>query len=854
MLNRLQRLFVLTGLFSLIAIPVLAEEASLDGETRRRGEGETALAEKSPSPPIPQSPSQPSVVNLLAQGNLTRVTGVEVNQTESGLELILKTSAGSERLVPLILPEGNDLVIDILDATLAFSIRNGVTETNPAPGIREITVNKGDENSIRVRIAGANQTPNAEIVPGRDDLVLSVTPKDTTAEQEPDKEIEVIATGQAEEEDNNYFVPDAGRTLKTDTPLRDTPVSVQVVPQQVIEDQNATNVREIVRNASGVNFSSASGSRGEQFIIRGFSAERFRNGFRDGFSSSRTQTELANIDRVEVLKGPVSVLFGRAEPGGIINYVTKQPLREPFYEVGFTAGSFNFYRPTLDFSAPLTENGELAYRLNVAYENADSFRDGVETERFLVAPTLSWQISDDTELTLEFSYLNDTRPIDRGLVVLSDGEVADIPFSSYLGDPEPREDFDETRTELYLDHRFNSNLSLRSFLRYTTATESGPGATVQIIDDSEDDRNFPVGDFRGDQFYETFTFQNDLTGKFNTGAIEHTVLFGLEYTNEFSDSIGERRPAGLIDIFNPSAFEVSTDEPFEVRFFEEVRENSFGIYLQDQIAILDNLQLVVGGRFDTYNSETTDFNADGEISETEADAFSPRVGIVYQPIEPVSLYASYTRSFTPVSGSDINDEPFEPQRGTGFEIGVKSEIIKNKLSSTLALYDTTLTNITTEDPNNSDFEIQTGEQNSQGIELNVTGEILPGWNIFAGYAYTDATVSEDNVIPVGNRINNVPENNFSLWTTYTLQQGSVAGLGFGAGVFYIGERAGDLDNSFFIDGYTRVDAAIFYEKDKYRAAVNFKNLFDTEYIEGGFRQAIVPGAPFTVLGSISVEF
>ena len=875
MLNKLQ-LLVFAGLLSFVAMPVVAGEISLDGEarfawrqgareTRRRG-ATTQIPTASPSPAqsecfasrrqtticanalLPKSSSQSLPIDLIArpyaeryplgrqslyegnpqdravsQNNPTRVTGVEVNQTADGLELILKTLAESERLVPLILPEGNDLVIDILDATLAFSIRNGVTELNPAPGINEITVNKGDENSIRVRIAGANQTPNAEVVTGRDDLVLSVTSQSTTAESEPDEEIEVIATGQTEDEDD-YYVPDASRTLKTDTPLRDTPASVQVVPQQVIEDQNATNVREIVRNASGVNFSSASGSRGEQFIIRGFSAERFRNGFRDGFSSSRTQTELANIDRVEVLKGPVSVLFGRAEPGGIINYVTKQPLREPFYEVGFTAGSFNFFRPTLDFSAPLTENGALAYRLNVAYENADSFRDGVETERFLVAPTLSWQISDDTELTLEFSYLNDTRPIDRGLVVLSDGEVADIPFSSYLGDPEPREEFDETRTELYLDHRFNPNLSLRSLLRYTTATESGPGATVQIIDDSEDDRNFPVGDFRGDRFYETFTFQNDLTGKFNTGSIEHTVLFGLEYTNEFSDGIGERRPAGLIDIFNPSAFEVSTDEPFEIRFFDEDRENSFGIYLQDQIAISDNLQLVLGGRFDTYNSETTDFSADGEISETEADAFSPRVGVVYQPIEPVSLYASYTRSFTPVSGSDINNEPFEPQRGTGFEIGVKGEIIKNKLSSTLALYDTTLTNITTEDPNNSDFEIQTGEQNSQGIELDVTGEILPGWNIFAGYAYTDATVSEDNVIPVGNRINNVPENNFSLWTTYTLQKGSLAGLGFGAGVFYIGERAGDLDNSFFIDSYTRVDAAIFYEKEKYRAAVNFKNL------------------------------
>ena len=941
MLNRLQRLFVLS-LFSLIAMPVLAEEQGGLGDKGTRGQGAVGA--------IRQSPLQlGTAIDLMAQIDVTRVTGVEVIQTEAGLELVLETVAGSERLVPLILPEGNDLLIDILDATLAFSIRNGVTETNPAPGIDKITVNKVNDSSIRVTITGENQTPSAEVVPGRDNLVLSIAPEGATTEQEPDEvgargaasplgngrsPLQVIATGEAEDKDD-YYIPNASSTLRTDTPIRDTPSSVQVIPQQVIEDQGATSITEIVRNASGVNFSDASGGRDEDFIIRGFEAVRFRNGFRDdsassrtaielalrtdtpirdtpssvqvipqqviedqgatsiteivrnasgvnfsdasggrdedfiirgfeavrfrnGFrddsASSRTAIELANIDRVEILKGPASILFGRAEPAGIVNLVTKQPLREPFYEIAFTAGSFDFYRPTLDFSAPLTENGNLAYRLNAAYENAGSFRDGVETERFFVAPTLSWQISPDTELTLEYSYLSDTRPVDRGIVVLSDNEVADIPFSSFLGDPDVREDFEENRTELYLDHRFNSSLSLRSLLRYTTAVEEGIGATSQIFGESEDDRNFPVFESTGYQFYETFTFQNDLIGKFNTGSVEHTVLFGLEYATEFNTFEGADRESGLIDIFNSSAFEPLTG-PFDIVFdSSEDSVDSFGIYLQDQIALLDNFQLVVGGRFDTFNSESENLT-DGEITETEADAFSPRVGIVYQPIELVSLYASYSRSFTPVSGTDVNDETFDPERGTGFEIGVKTEIIKNKLFSTLALYDTTLTNVTTEDPDNPNFEVQTGEQNSQGIELDVTGEILPGWNIFAGYAYTDAEVTEDNLIPVGNLLNNVPEHNFNLWTTYTLQQGSVAGLGFGAGVFYISERAGDLENSFFVDGYTRVDAAIFYEKDKYRAALNFKNLFDAEFIEGTRnRREVVPGAPFTVQGTVSVTF
>ncbi len=320
---------------------------------------------------------QGTAADLVAQG-VTRVTGVQFNQTESGLELVLETVAGSERLVPLILPQGNDLVIDILDATLAFSITRGIEELDPAPGISRVTVNKGDDSSIRVTITGTNQTPSAEVVPGRDDLILSVTSQDTTAQEEPDEEIEVIATGEAENEDD-YYVPNAGRTLRTDTPIRDTPSSVQVIPQQVIEDQGATSVREIVRNASGVNFAESTGNRTEQFIIRGFVAENgiFRNSFRDDFLTTRAIAELANIERVEVLKGPAAILFGRTDPAGIINYVTKKTLREPFYEIAFTAGSFDFYRPTLDFSEPLTENGNLAYRLNAAYENAGSFREHI---------------------------------------------------------------------------------------------------------------------------------------------------------------------------------------------------------------------------------------------------------------------------------------------------------------------------------------------------------------------------------------------------------------------------------------------------------------------------------------------
>ncbi|MBE9167100.1 TonB-dependent siderophore receptor [Pleurocapsales cyanobacterium LEGE 06147] len=710
----------------------------------------------------------------------------------------------------------------------------------------KVTVNTVDENSIQIRITGEKQAPTAEVVPGRDDLVLSIIPQKAAAQTEADEEIEVIATGEGED---NYFVPDANTATRTDTPIRDIPASIQVVPREVIRDQGATSTREAVRNVSGVTFSSAVGNRSEQFIMRGFTANRFLNGFREDFLSTRTQTDLANIERIEVLKGPASVLFGRAEPSGIINFITKQPLREPFYELSFTAGSFDFYRPALDFSGPLTDDKRLAYRLNVAYENAGSFRDFVDTERFFIAPTLSYRIGDNTTLSLEVSHLDDARPIDRGLVVLSNNQIADIPISRLLGKASDQQ-FAETRAVLYFDHRFNPNLSLRSAFRYTEASEKRPDGSLQISEESPDDRNFPVRDYFGTQLYEIYTFQNDLIANFNTGSVEHTVLLGLELARQSGSFSGKDRSAGTIDIFNPN-YNFTFGE-FENFSTEKTRINSFGIYLQDQIALLDNLILVLGGRFDTFRDEST---SDGETTETEADAFSPRVGIVYQPIEPVSLYASYTRSFTPAFGTSASGEPFDPQRGTGYEIGVKTEIVKNRLFSTLAFYDTTLTNVLTTDPENDLFEIQTGEQNSKGIELDLSGEILPGWNIFAGYAYSDATITEDNTFEVGNRLNNVPRHNFNLWTTYTLQKSSLAGLGFGAGIFYVSERAGDLDNSFFVPDYTRVDAAIYYERENFRAALNLKNLFDIRYFEGAqYRESVIPGAPFTVLGTISVQF
>lgn len=282
--------------------------------------------------------------------------------------------------------------------------------------------------------------------------------------------------------------------------------------------------------------------------------------------------------------------------------------------------------------------------------------------------------------------------------------------------------------------------------------------------------------------------------------------------------------------------------------------NAFGIYIQDQIALFDNLKLLLGGRFDIANqTKNAIFPLPASTESKQQEVFSPRVGVVYQPIRAISLYASYSQSFVPSQAFNSDIIPL-PERGRQYEVGIKADL-SDRLSATLAFYDLTRTNVSTDDPNRPGFSIQVGEQQSQGIELNLAGEILPGWNIIAGYAYTDAQITKDNTFAVGNFLNNVPKHSFNVWTTYEIQSGSLKGFGVGGGVFYTGDRQGDLENTFELPGYFRTDAAIFYKQDRFRAAINFKNLFNVDYFESAANSLnVYYGDPFTVQGTISWEF
>jgi iron complex outermembrane recepter protein len=857
MLNHLWRSVLMAGVvLCLVAPPAVAEE------TGNEAKGENA---KSHAPLIKGGWGD----RQLAQSPI-QVTGVSLNPTETGIEVILETPQG-KALQPRAIALGKSYIANIPDAVLALPQRQEFRQDNPASGITRVSVTQTAGNNIRVTVTGATGLPAIQLYDSpTEGLIFGVASAASTPQgQKPqapsgetdkpvvgeDEEKEIVVTG---EQETGYNVPNTSTATRTNTPLREIPQSIQVIPQEVLRDQRADLTSALlnapsVRNSAPTNFDSL------RLQVRGFFTPVTVNGFKDSLNSSTIGSDLTGYDRIEVLLGPNSILFGSSAPGGTVNLVTKQPLRDPYYFVEATIGNFDFYRGEVDLSGPLDESKNVLYRLNASYRDQGLFTDLTNITSFVVAPAISFAFTENTKLTLEGRYADvKFDSITFGLPLI--GTIRSNPNGEIPRDRNVNEgtlDAESSRIGYTLEHKFNQNWSLRNAFQYTRYFsayfgDDGKGGTfpTALLPDNRTLERIYLNE-RSEQ--SDYRLSTDVIGNFATGSIQHQLLFGLDLgrvTGEFS---GQNREIALLDLFDP----IYGQPPGAVipgsEYDNKNETEELGLIVQDRVTITDNLKLLLGGRFDIFEQTDTDSIADTETNQS-GDAFSPRLGILYQPIPPISLYANYSRSFEPSIGQSFDGSEFEPTRGTQFEIGVKADL-NDRLSTTLAWYNISQSNVTTEDPDNIGFEVQTGEQRSRGIELNLAGEILPGWNIFASYAYNDAEVTEDNVIPVGNRVELSTPHAASLWTTYEIQQGDLQGLGFGLGLFYVGDRAGDRENTFEVPSYLITNAAIFYKRDAFRAALNFNNLFDIDYFESAFnRLRVHPGTPFTVQGTISWEF
>ncbi|MEH2256320.1 TonB-dependent receptor domain-containing protein [Nostoc sp.] len=592
--------------------------------------------------PTPQTIPAPTI---------TQITGVKANPTEKGVEVILQTTQG-EKLQLINRSAGNNFITDIPNTQLSLPSGEGFTfqSEKPLTGIIEITVTNIDANTVRVTVVGEKALPTVELFDDNAGLVFAVAsaatatqppqqPQTSEAEKKPasetqqDEPIELVVTG----EQDTYNVPDSSTATKTDTPLRDIPQSIQVVPRQVLEDRKVTSVKEAVETVSGVvdggtNFGAPSGGR----VIRGFvQIGNFRNGYRDT-NDSFTLTGIRTIEQVEVLKGPASVLFGAVEPGGIVNVITKQPLSEPYYSLGFEAGNFGYYQPRIDFSGPLNVDKTVLYRFIASYQSSEGFQDFVNTNITTITPSITLKLGDRTDLNLYYEYTNyNGYPNLSGSWFFSDGSF--LPRNLFLGYPNLT--FIDATTQKFgytLNHKFSDNWQIRNnFSVATTRTRDGFASGSDIVDDS-----FLVGIDTQKREYtiDNYFGQIDLLGKLQTGSISHQLLVGFDFNRNGQTFESLRADPALpnLDIFNPD-YNIS-NPVYITNYSFDSSTQFYGAYLQDQISILDDLKLLVGGRLDWVSQNVTNSGIDSP--EQNDTAFSPRVGLVYQPSKSVSLYTS----------------------------------------------------------------------------------------------------------------------------------------------------------------------------------------------------------------------
>jgi iron complex outermembrane recepter protein len=811
----------------------------------------------------------------------TPITNVQVNLTSEGLDLVFQTGEGVT-LQPSFSQDGSRLVIDIPEAQLSGDsvAAENLKRDRPIGGIETLEITQVG-STIRITVTGTTAAPRvnwtAEALGGRLSLVPVVETAEAPApaasetavpEPLPDA-IRIVVTGDRE----TYRVAESSVGTRTDADIRDVPQSIQVIPQQVLEDQGIQEVGDALRNVSGVVQAERASTPlpGISALIRGFeSTNVLRNGLRD--TNSRFATVEDNIERLEILKGPASVLFGQGNLGGTINVVTEMPLDEPTYALEYTTGQFGQHRFAVDFSSPFDTEDPLGFRFNASYELSQSFRDEEKTELLYVAPTVQLIATDNTDLLVDFEYIKfqsfGTAPELPASGTVLDNPNGEVDRNANLGEPSLSEGEDTiTRFGYRFEHRFSDDWKLRN--EFLFSHREGESVGVTPIENTRNEVGLEDEDLRlvrrlitinpGEQ--TSITFNTSVTGEFSTGTIEHQLLAGVEILSDnFVDKITFDTIAP-IDIFEPE-YRPDTRSPLVVQQDGIGDTFSVGLYLQDQITIQDNLIVVLGGRFDIAHQTNQDFVLEESSFEQTLQAFSPRVGVVYRPIESISLYASYVQSFLPVNSREasVNEanerivgDPFKPERGEQYEIGIKADI-SDQITATLAFYDLERSNVSTQsEDRRSQFQI--GLQRSRGVEFDIAGEILPGWQVIASYAYTDAKVTEDDRIEPGNRLSNVPQHSASLWTSYEIQSGDLQGLGFGIGLFYQDDRPVNLPNAFELPGFLRTDASLFYRRDQFQATLSVQNLFDIDYFSAGRDFVrVIPGQPFSIVGNVRWEF
>lgn len=633
------------------------------------------------------------------------------------------------------------------------------------------------------------------------------------------------------------IVVTAGRAVtatKTETPIVETPQAISVVPAELFLDRGARNVQETLRYSAGVTAESFGlDTRGENIFVRGLDPVQYQDGMRKTYNFSPIpRVDVHTLDRVEILRGPSSVLYGQGASGGIVNSVSKQPLFERAGEAAIQYGSFDRKQAHLDLTGPLDEAGNFAGRLVALVRDANQQTDVIPDNRVLLSPSLTWRLGDRTSITAIGLYQRDRSASSQQFLPVPATLTAPpgrrVPIDTFLGD----EDYDTLLARqftgtLLAEHAFSEAVALRSRLRYvdakTTFQEIFPDVYSNPLDPFIDEADRVVNRlaFQTNPHIRVFTNDNNLELNFATGPFAHQMLIGIDYSDFRQRSRSGFGMVTPIDIYDPVSTGVVAPDYFDD---PNQRNTQFGLYVQDQIRYADRVTLVIGARRDRARSKT-----EGMAGQVDK-ATTFRAGLIGEIGWGLSPYASYSESFLPVAGLDFNDVAFVPVRGRQYEAGVKWQPNRNALV-TANVYDIVESNRPTNDPENVLNTVQTGEIRSRGFELEGAYAVADDFLVTAAYSHIDAEVTKSNFAPeVGQRLSDVPRDLASLWGTKTLQLAGDADLKLGGGVRYVGPTVSTgVTGALRTPSYTLVDALAELDWRQWTLSLSATNLFNKTY-------------------------
>jgi catecholate siderophore receptor len=661
---------------------------------------------------------------------------------------------------------------------------------------------------------------------------------------------------------SQYEATESRAATKIDVPLRDVPQTVNVVPKAVMRDQNALSVQDALQNVPGLSFSVGDGQR-DQVAIRGFTAitDQFVDGIRDDALYFR---DLSNIERIEVLKGPASVLYGRGSAGGLINRVTKKPLAEPVIEIGAIVGSHGQKRSEFDVGSASADK-DMLFRLTGALEDSSGFRNQYFLERQAIAPSMTFKLRPDTALTVQADYLKDKRLADQGVPSFR-GRPVDVPIETYFGAANGRErafvQSEVASGTVTLDHAFNDHLKLHSVLRaydysldrnYITIGRVTTGANPTVT----------IAQARRLRDEQGYYLQNELSQKAQWGNTRHQILYGIELgQQDKSEVLASRNNVATYNLFNPVLASLSP-LPASLAPSNDNRSrfNTAALYLQDLATLSAQWKVLAGIRYDKLEQIRDDRTVRNQDLQRTDNTWSPRVGAVYQPTEQLSWYAGYSQSFQPIADSFVfraNSDQLKPTQTVSKEIGAKIDV-GAKASLTAAVFDMSQTNIQVADPANPNFSLPVGRQRTRGLELTFAGEIAPRWEVLTGYSYMQGIIAESTEVTAagtpfqGNTAALTPRHSLNLWIKHKLDNRYYVAAGGRAE----SARYASPDDLTVLPGYAVINLGAGYEAAKFDVAITLRNLLNRKYYvaaHSGANDYNMPGEPRSLLVSARYRF